>query len=38
MRDGLRGLAESHVVGQQSTQAIRPQVLQPVDALLLVGP
>ena len=38
MGDGLRRLAKAHVVGQQSAEVFLPQMLQPVDALLLVRP
>ena len=37
MSDGLRGLAQAHVVGEQPAKTVFPQVLQPVDALLLIG-
>ena len=35
--DRLGGLAQPHVVGEQPAQAVLPQMLQPVHALLLVG-
>ena len=35
--NGLRGLAQAHVVGQEAAQPMRAQVLQPGDAVLLVG-
>ena len=37
VRDGLRRLAEPHVVGQEAAEVVGAQMLQPVDALLLVG-
>ena len=33
----LQGLAQAHVVGQDTAQAVGAQKLQPVQALLLVG-
>ena len=38
MGQRLGGFAQAHVVGQDAGQAVRPQVLQPGQADLLVGP
>ena len=34
--NGLGGFAQPHVIGEQPAEAVFPQVLQPVDALLLI--
>ena len=38
VRQGLQGFAQAHVVGQDARQLVRAQKLQPIQALLLVGP
>jgi hypothetical protein len=35
--DGLGGFAEAHVVGEEGAEAVFAQMLEPVDAVLLVG-
>ena len=37
VRQGLRGLAQAHVVGQDAAQVVGAQVLQPGQAVRLVG-
>jgi hypothetical protein len=36
MGDGLGGLAETHVIGQEAAEAEAAQMLQPIHALLLI--
>ena len=38
VRQGLQRLAQAHVVGQDAGQPLRPQELQPPQAVVLVGP
>ena len=37
MGDGLGGFAKAHVVGEEAAEVVGPQMLEPVDALLLIG-
>ncbi len=37
MRDGLRGFAEAHVIGEEAAEAVAGEMLQPVHAMALIG-